>query len=112
MPVFGAISNFATAFTQETPKGVKQTSESSGRTFFGGRTLGRDQDLIIDPADQNSCFCNDKSGFSVVEAFQDKRLDSSSGAPLRQETNSSSAKRNKDWILNSGLLDSQFADEN
>jgi len=45
----------------------------------------------------------------MVEAMQGigRRLDSSDAAPLRQDTYSSTVPKNKDWILNSGLLDSK-----
>ena len=85
----------------------------SEKTFFGGKG-GRDLDheLMINSSEQTSFFCNDKSGFSMVEAMQGigKRLDSSGAVPLPQDTYSPTAPKNKDWILNSGLLDSKEPD--
>lgn len=66
-------------------------------SFFGAKVDDREL-YIIDSDHQASFFCNDKSGFSMVEAMQGAKQQRDS-ADLRGTS--------KEWILNSELLDSQ-----
>ena len=75
-------------------KACQNRPSESGHSavFFGGKV--DEQELcIIDGDHQASFFCNDKSGFSMVEAMQGSK---------QQKLDSS-----KEWILNSALLDSK-----
>ena len=98
----------------DTPSETDQHKNSdqvdSGKTFFGGKASDeRDNDYILRVGEQTSFFGNDKSDFSMVEAIHEanNHLDSSRGGGTHRESESSATNnRNKDWILNSELLDS------
>jgi len=77
----------------------------SGKTFVGGDTDENERHETILGDEQTSCFCGDKSGFSVVLAIQgavQKRDESSEEAGRQDSLSSFQQQRNKDWILNSG----------